>query len=71
VVLCGAPERRLPPLIGICVTGRIRVYAGVDYDFSLRLGLAATDRIRGFGDTNPSDGIVDGLNLLLRLGYKL
>jgi len=53
------------------VTGRIRVYAGVDYDFSLRLGLAATDRIRGFGDTNPSDGIVDGLNLLLRLGYKL
>jgi len=38
---------------------------------TLASGLAATDRIRGFGDTNPSDGIVDGLNLLLRLGYKL
>ena len=67
----GHPNAVCPPLIGICVAGRVGVYAGVDYDFSPRQGLAATYRIQGFGDTNPSDGIVDGLSLLLGLGYKV
>ena len=66
-----APERRLRPHLSAHVwPGGYGAYAGVDYDFGASRGIVTTCGLGGFGDINLDNGVVDGLSLLLGLGYK-
>tara|TARA_B100000700_G_C14686911_1_gene688008 strand:+ start:103 stop:597 length:495 start_codon:yes stop_codon:yes gene_type:complete len=45
------------------------VYVGSDYDAGQKGGVVATCGLGGFGNTKTSDGLIDGLSLLLGFGY--
>ena len=66
----GTTERRLRPQLSAHVWPYgYGTYVGADYDVGQKRGFVATFRLGGFGNTKLSDGLIEGLSLLLGLGY--